>query len=92
MTEVEFNAHDAAKLAVLMERRRNGHCVSIMASTLDKIRAAAEAGLRSCTVEAIGTNVNVDVFMAELQLLNYRVRRAVTEDNLCGVSIVIDWS
>lgn len=91
MIATEFTAHDAAKLADTMDRRRNGNCVSIMASTLDKVGAAAGTGLRSCTVEAIGNNVNVDVFMSELALLNYRVRRADADDNLCGISIVIDW-
>lgn len=87
MNTLNLTAAQAAEIHATWERRRAGHCVTIMDYTLAHIAESARAGNRSYVVRGVGTGVNLEAFMAELELLGYKVRLETTVSR----DILVEW-
>lgn len=90
-TNHTLTAAEAVDIFETYERRRAGHCVTIMDDVLDRIRKEARSGNRSYMQEAVGAGVNMEAYVNELTHLGYKVRPATKQENRLPRSIMIEW-
>lgn len=87
MNTHNLTAAEAAEIHAAGERRRAGHCFTIMEYTLARVAETARAGRRSYVVRGVGTGVNLDAYIAELELLGYKVRM----ESIASRDILVEW-
>lgn len=87
MNTLKLTAVEAAEIHAIGERRRAGHCVTIMDYTLADIAKVARAGKRAYVVRGVGIGVNLEAYIAELELLGYKVRL----ETIASRDVLVEW-
>ncbi|HEY0843413.1 hypothetical protein [Methylotenera sp.] len=84
-----LTAAEASLIAERINRWRDQKCHVVMKSTLAKIKEQSKSGHRKYLLEGVGSDVDFDAFILELEGLGYTVAQAGEE--YLNRSLIITW-